>query len=422
MKSVAALPAEKQVDAVAIKLMELNPGFDGKMTGWFDLKGSPTIQNGKVTQAGFATDNVTDISPVRALVGLKDLTCSGSGQGKGILSDLSPLQGMSLNKVNCGNSQVSDLSPLRGMPLAGLTCSGTRVSDLSPLKGMPLTYLNCHATNQVTDLLPLQGMLITDLVVSGTQVSSLLPLRGMPLVGLNCGGTQVSDLSPLQGMPLTILYVTNTKVTAAQVAALQKALPNCKIEWDGSTKLAYLDPAFQAWVAAAQKLPAEKQIEAVSKKLMELNPGFDGKVTGIEGKGTPKIANGVVSELGLFTDNVADISPVRALAGLTILHCEGSRTRGVLSDLSPLRGLKLTFLDCNYSNVSDLSPLQGMPLTRLHFYNTQVSDLSPIKDLPLTYLHCARTPVSDLTARKRCRSRAWIAAARKYLTYRRCKG
>ncbi len=45
-------------------------------------------------------------------------------------------------------------------------------------------------------------------------------------------------------------------------------------------KLAYLDPAFQQWVKATQALPAEKQIEAVSKKLMELNPGFDGKVTG----------------------------------------------------------------------------------------------------------------------------------------------
>ena len=46
-------------------------------------------------------------------------------------------------------------------------------------------------------------------------------------------------------------------------------------------KHAYLDPAFQQWVKATQALPAEKQIEAVSKKLMELNPGFDGKLTGL---------------------------------------------------------------------------------------------------------------------------------------------
>ena len=43
-------------------------------------------------------------------------------------------------------------------------------------------------------------------------------------------------------------------------------------------------PAFQQWMKAVQALPAEKQIEAVSKKLVELNPGFDGKVTGAEEK------------------------------------------------------------------------------------------------------------------------------------------
>ena len=44
-------------------------------------------------------------------------------------------------------------------------------------------------------------------------------------------------------------------------------------------------PAFQQWMKATQALSAEQQIEAVSKKLMELNPGFDGKVTGFDGRG-----------------------------------------------------------------------------------------------------------------------------------------
>ena len=46
----------------------------------------------------------------------------------------------------------------------------------------------------------------------------------------------------------------------------------------------------------------------------ELNPGFDGKVAGYDGKGTPKIENGVVTELSFLADNVTDISPVRALS------------------------------------------------------------------------------------------------------------
>ena len=37
------------------------------------------------------------------------------------------------------------------------------------------------------------------------------------------------------------------------------------------------DPAFQQWMKTVAALPAEKQVEAVAKKLQELNPGFDGK-------------------------------------------------------------------------------------------------------------------------------------------------
>ena len=59
LKQVAALPAEKQVEAVAAKLKELNPGFDGKVTH--------KIEGGVVTELSFVTDKVTDISPVRAL-------------------------------------------------------------------------------------------------------------------------------------------------------------------------------------------------------------------------------------------------------------------------------------------------------------------------------------------------------------------
>ena len=47
-------------------------------------------------------------------------------------------------------------------------------------------------------------------------------------------------------------------------------------------------PAFQQWMKDVAALPAEKQVEAVAKKLQELNPGFDGKVTGSDGKPRPR--------------------------------------------------------------------------------------------------------------------------------------
>ncbi|MCE9608354.1 MAG: protein kinase, partial [Planctomycetia bacterium] len=93
-------------------------------------------------------------------------------------------------------------------------------------------------------------------------------------------------------------------------------------------------PAFQRWMRDVQAMPAEEQVKAVSKKLMELNPGFDGQLTDVNARGTPKIENGVVTECSFVTDNVTDISPVRALLGLKTLKCYGSNwNNGMLADL-----------------------------------------------------------------------------------------
>jgi serine/threonine-protein kinase len=88
LKQVDGMPADKQVEAVAAKLKELNPGFDGKVTH--------QKEGDVVTEVTFLTDNVTDLSPVRALLGLRRLRCGGSAWDKGQLADLSALKGMKL--------------------------------------------------------------------------------------------------------------------------------------------------------------------------------------------------------------------------------------------------------------------------------------------------------------------------------------
>ena len=171
--------------------------------------------------------------------------------------------------------------------------------------------------------------------------------------------------------------------------------------WCRSAEPALEHARLPAWVKATQALPAEKQIEAVSKKLMELNPGFDGKIAGAGYRhtGPPKIENGVVTELGFVTDNVTDISPVRALAGLRTLRCDGTASDKLapLSDLSPLQGMHLATLICYSTQVADLSPLQGMPLTELNCSHTQVASLSPLAGMKLRTLCCDATQVSDLS-------------------------
>ena len=103
-----------------------------------------------------------------------------------------------------------------------LICNYNPISDLTPLTGMPLKRLYCAFSN----------------------VSDLTPLRSCPLTLLDCVHTPVADLSPLAKCPqMNSLNVKGTKVTASQVAALQKALPNCKIEWDEPDKPGAPEPA-----------------------------------------------------------------------------------------------------------------------------------------------------------------------------------
>jgi tRNA A-37 threonylcarbamoyl transferase component Bud32 len=226
-RSVAALPAEEQVEAVARRLKELNPHFDGAA--------EPAIRDGVVVGLRFKTDRVVDLSPVRALARLESLECCGTVDRQGEVTDLSRLRGLPLKRLIVSDNHVSDLSPLRdmpleelslarnwgfrdltplkGLPLRFLDCSHTGVADLSPLKGMKLKVLWCDQATLVSDLTPLRGMALKELRVPYTQVSDLEPLRGMPLELLSVIETPVADLSPLRGMALKELNLTGSKVT-----------------------------------------------------------------------------------------------------------------------------------------------------------------------------------------------------------------
>jgi tRNA A-37 threonylcarbamoyl transferase component Bud32 len=205
-RTVAGMPAEQQVKAVVRRLKELNPAFDGTVT--------PTIQNGVVTGLKFLTDDVADISPVRALQGLETLECSGTHPRKGKLADLTPLRGLPLRALTCRSTRVADLDPLRGMPLTVLNVGETGVSDLAPLHRMRLNLLTLQDT-KVTDLSVLRGMPLKWLDVAWARgVSDLSPLKNMPLEYLNLTGLPVSDLSLLAEMnSLRDLYLDSLAVT-----------------------------------------------------------------------------------------------------------------------------------------------------------------------------------------------------------------
>jgi Leucine-rich repeat (LRR) protein len=306
IEEVAGLSAQKQVAAVAKKLQELNPGFDGTL--------KPKIENDVVTGLEVLTDAVTDLSPLRGLTGLRELDCSGSF-GKGSLTDLTPLKGMSLTALSCAYNRITDLSPLRGMPLQRLNLGASsgprddppRVTDLTPLKGMKLAVLGLTHTG-VSDLSPLAGMPLSvlhyshgplrdldglrglpleHLLVYHCEVADLSPLRGVPLRSLKLHSTRVADLSPLRGLPLAILSCKACPVSDLSSVA---GLPLEEIELDfnpwrgdrealavvkalrtinGQPAAEFWKPydAFDAWCRDVAKMPADKQVDAVALEL-----------------------------------------------------------------------------------------------------------------------------------------------------------
>src|SRR5262249_59902540 len=92
-KSVAALPAEQQVEAVTRRLRERNPRFSDPV--------EPTIRDGVVTGLKLNPRPVNDLSPVRALTRLEPLGFHGRlGDEPRRVADVSPLPGLPRGRLS----------------------------------------------------------------------------------------------------------------------------------------------------------------------------------------------------------------------------------------------------------------------------------------------------------------------------------
>jgi len=153
LQAVAALPPDEQAKRVIEKLKELNPAFDPATATY-------AVENGVVVTFGTSITAIRDISPLRALVSLKQLRLGQIGQVS-LLADLhsAPIAvvfAVSANYLtlssNCslsgserlvrfvstevGSSQFAaaslELSYRRPCELHRNACSTTASSDLSP--------------------------------------------------------------------------------------------------------------------------------------------------------------------------------------------------------------------------------------------------------------------------------------------------
>jgi Leucine-rich repeat (LRR) protein/tRNA A-37 threonylcarbamoyl transferase component Bud32 len=393
VERVRKLPPAEQVEAVRKRLQQCNPDFDGTF--------EPKTENGVVRELKIRSNSVQDLSPVRALAGLKVLHCWGNtgldGKGKGTLTDLSPLKGLALTELNVGNNaELADLAPLKDMPLEVLAVHGTRVSDLAPLQDLKLWKLTLSGS-WVSDLRPVRAAPLRYLNITNTRVSDLKPLRDLPLRTLYLTGAPVNDLSVLKQFPLR--DVQGDFETDAAVAVLRPLWALQTINDRPAVDFwARHDPQHAAmlrWIEEAQQLRGEARVAAVLDKLKERNPDFDGRLS----KPPKLVTPGEVTEIVLNTDRVEDLAPLRAFPRLGHLEAAGSYPRkGALADLTPLVGLPLVHLDLRETRVSDLTPLRHLPLRHLDVSESRVKDLSPLRGKRLmSSFRCYYTAVEDLT-------------------------
>jgi hypothetical protein len=394
---VAALPVEQQAAAVAARLKELNPDFDGA----FESK----IEGDAVIEFRVNTDRLADITPVQVLKQLSLLRCEPAqwDSRNGRLKSLEPLRGLPLTKLYCGgNPAIYDLRPLEGMKLVDLGVHNCAVADLSPVKDMPLTRLGVWET-AVSELSPLRGMRLRHLYLSGTRVRDLSVLRDMPLVELHIPRTPVSDMSPVANAPLEEIWLDYSPWRDTELIAKPTLRTINRKPADEFRRAALASAAaFETWCQSVAQLPTARQAAAVAVKLRELNPSFSGLVGPIGNRMLQVTEQaGRIHTVYVPSELVTDLSPLRAFPVPYALSCEPPDFwlgTGKLRDLWPLKGLPLRVLHCaGNPDLTDVTPLAGMPLEVLAVSGTNINDLQVTRTMPLKQLFVRRTPVSDLS-------------------------
>jgi len=196
-RSIAKLPPDQQVKKVIDKLKELNPGYNGEMNY------PPIIEGGEVTELSFESERLRNVTPVRALTGLRRLIFSAENRASPLI-DVAPLRSLAKLEhfsLDCG--PLRDLGQLRGLAFGSLTVDNNReLYDISGLKDWNVKNFQCSWT-KVADLSPLRTQKdLQRLRIDGCPVTDLSPLEDLnSLHHLMMVTIQTDDLWVLRKLP-----------------------------------------------------------------------------------------------------------------------------------------------------------------------------------------------------------------------------
>jgi eukaryotic-like serine/threonine-protein kinase len=192
----------------------------------------------KVTDAGLA--HFKDCKNLSGLTldGLQLVTDAGLAHFK----DCKNLTGLSLEGTpvsDTGLAHFKDCKKLESLDLNSTQVTDTGLAHFKDCKSLTKLYLagrNVSDTGLALfkDLKNLTALELTNTKVSDAGLAHFNDCKNLTLLYLS--DTQVTDVGLAHFKDfktLEILSIKKTKVTAARVEELRKALPKCRIEWDG---------------------------------------------------------------------------------------------------------------------------------------------------------------------------------------------
>jgi serine/threonine protein kinase len=150
----------------------------------------------KLSQLNFGDTKVRDLSPLAGMP-LRDVAFSGMQ-----LSNFTPLHGAPLESIYVWGTKIADFSFLAGAPLKSVIMPATGGDSLEFLRGSRLEFLQAFWGDHISDLSPLHGKPLRRLELAGNDIRDLSPLRGTPLIYLDVSDNPIADFSPLLDAPL----------------------------------------------------------------------------------------------------------------------------------------------------------------------------------------------------------------------------
>ena len=162
-----------------------------------------------------------------AMTKLKQLTLRRTGitaKGLEALRQHPSITSFTLYDGKVSSSMMRQLTEWKKLERIGFSNTGIRGDELLLLRKLPdLQALTLNRSPNLGD----------------DVLSAFKQIPGLKMVDLSSTGVTTADLAHFSDLSgLRQLHLIRTKVDAAGVAKLQKALPKCKIVWDGSEQVA----------------------------------------------------------------------------------------------------------------------------------------------------------------------------------------